>query len=152
MLHQFLIMIKPIKLISIFLLAVICSAEVFSQSREMVSFVRPGQRQATGAYYNDCVHESPEFPGGVSAMLKYINKERKYPRDAFEAGIEGRVVCGFIVDSDGEILNVTVHRGAMPSMDREAVRIIESMPNWNAGIVDNKKVPVYYMLSIPFRL
>lgn len=84
-------------------------------------------------------------------MLNFINHERRYPRDAYNNGIEGRVVCGFIVDSDGTISNVMVMKGVEESLDREAVRIITMMPRWISGRLGDDAVPVFCTLAIPFR-
>ncbi|MCM1292687.1 MAG: energy transducer TonB [Bacteroides sp.] len=123
-----------------------------AQSVMMVDFFRPGERIADEAYMPDFVDVSPQFPGGEAAMIRFINSERHYPRDAYESGRQGRVVCSFIVDSDGSILNIRVQRGPCPSMMNEAVRIISNMPRWNAGLLDGRKVPVVCFLTIPFRL
>lgn len=93
----------------------------------------------------------PQFPGGDIAMMKFINRERKYPREAYHDGIEGRVRCSFVVNEDGRISNVSVLRSVEKSLDDEAIRIISEMPHWEAGEINNQPVPVYYILSIPFR-
>lgn len=134
------------------ILLVVSVCPAFSQQACQVSFVRPGQSHHTIAYFADVVDIVPEFPGGETALRQFINSERHYPRDAYEMGIQGRVVCGFIVDSDGSLHNVTVHRGPCESLGAEAVRIIESMPRWEAGLLNGIRVPVYYVLTIPFRL
>lgn len=102
----------------------------------------------------DCysVDQEPEFPGGETAMLKFINQERNYPIDAYRNRVQGRVTCGFVVTSAGRITDVEVLRGVSPSLDREAMRVINRMPAWRAGRLSNAAVPVYYILTIPFRL
>lgn len=102
-------------------------------------------------YVIDAVDVEPEFPGGENEMMKYINKHRRYPRRAYESGIEGRVLCGFVVMPNGQISDVEVIRGVEHSIDREAVRLIKSMPAWRAGTISHTPVPVYYMLPIAFR-
>lgn len=84
-------------------------------------------------------------------MVKYINKERRYPRKAYDAKVEGRVVCSFIVDTDGTIENVDIVRSVEPSLDAEAKRVIREMPKWIAGRIGDNTVPVYCILTIPFR-
>lgn len=137
-----------ISFISILLLTISASA----QRMNTVNFVRPGESQPVSAYNTDFVDVAPEFPGGESAMLKFISSERQYPREAYEAGIQGRVICEFIVDTDGSILDIRAFRGPSSSLCREAVRIISSMPKWTAGKVDNHNVPVRCYLTIPFRI
>lgn len=94
----------------------------------------------------------PTFPGGDRAMLRFINTTRHYPEDALAQGVQGRVMCSFVVRSDGSIGCINVLRGVHESLDREAVRIISEMPRWEAGTVNGEPVPVYYVLSIPFRI
>ncbi len=103
-------------------------------------------------YEYDCVDVQPQFPGGDSAMLKFINRERRYPSRAYRAGIEGRVLCSFVVNEDGSLSHISVLRGVEESLNREAVRIISNMPDWTVGSIDDVPVPVYCILPIPFRL
>ena len=104
------------------------------------------------AFTFDSVDEEPHFPGGDGAMMKFINRERRYPAEAFDAGVQGRGLCSFIVNSDGSISNAEVLRGVEDSLNREALRIIGRMPRWVAGKIGESKVPVYCILAIPFRL
>lgn len=107
--------------------------------------------QHTSAYMPESVDERPQFPGGESAMIQFINAERRYPREAYDNAIEGRVLCSFIVEPDGRITNVEVVRSVDANLDREALRVIQNMPKWQPGLVNGNKVSVYYLLSIPFR-
>lgn len=102
-------------------------------------------------YDSYMVDSAPQFPGGDIAMMKFINRERRYPINAYNNGIEGRVRCSFVVNEDGRISHVSVLKSVEHSLDNEAVRIISEMPDWEAGEVDNKPVPVYCIISIPFR-
>lgn len=80
------------------------------------------------------VETMPEFPGGQQALFKYLSENVKYPVIAQENGIQGRVICQFVVNKDGAIVDVEVVRsGGDPSLDKEAVRVIKSMPKWNPG-------------------
>ncbi len=74
----------------------------------------------------------PSFPGGDHKMYSFINSERRYPAKAYDAGIEGRVLISCIVEANGDISHIEVVKGVEDSLDREAVRIIESMPRWGA--------------------
>lgn len=125
---------------------------VGAQQNMMVNFVRPGEVHTQSAYYSDFVDVSPNFPGGEIELVRFLNANRSYPRDAYERGIQGRVICGFVVDVDGSILNATVHRGPCRSLSEEAIRLIQTMPRWVPGRVNGDKVPCYYVLAIPFRL
>ncbi len=102
-------------------------------------------------YEYDFVDRQPCFPGGDNAMISFINNERRYPKEAYHEGIEGRVLCSFIVNEDGSISHISVLRGVEESLNREAVRIISRMPAWEAGTIDDTPVPVYCILPIPFR-
>lgn len=103
-------------------------------------------------YEYDYVDVQPQFPGGERGLVNFINKTREYPYDAYEAGIEGRVLCSFIINIDGSVSNITVLRGSNELLNREAVRVISEMPKWKAGKMGNKSVPVLYFLPIAFRL
>ena len=95
----------------------------------------------------------PEFPGGQQALFAYLSENVKYPRVAKENKIQGRVICSFVVEKDGRITNVQVVRsGGDPSLDREALRVIKSMPNWKPGTQKGKPVRVKYTVPVSFRL
>ena len=99
------------------------------------------------------VEKMPEFPGGQQALFKYLSENVKYPVIAQENGIQGRVICQFVVNKDGSIVDVEVVRsGGDPSLDKEAVRVIKSMPPWNPGKQRGKPVRVKYTVPVSFRL
>ena len=98
------------------------------------------------------VEKMPEFPGGNEAMSLWLSKNIKYPLIAQENNIQGRVVCQFVVNSDGKIVDVQVVRGVEASLDAEAVRVIKSMPAWTPGRQGGKNVRVKYTLPIRFKL
>lgn len=99
----------------------------------------------------DYVEVKPSFPGGNEALLEYINKNRHYPADAYERGIEGRVTCSFVVNSNGNISHVKVIRGCHKSLNEEAMRLLSEMPSWSPGQHLSHCVPVRVVHSIPFR-
>ena len=98
------------------------------------------------------VDEEPTFPGGDMALLRFINDERRYPDEAYRAGISGRVLCSFTIGTDGAVSDIRVVRSVEQSLDREAVRIISRMPRWSPAVHSGEAVPVVYLLPIPFRL
>lgn len=98
------------------------------------------------------VEEMPEFPGGQQELMNFIAKNIKYPVEAQENGIQGRIACTFIVDASGNIVNAKVARSVDPSLDSEALRIVYSMPKWKPGRQRGKAVPVEYTVPINFRL
>ena len=98
------------------------------------------------------LEEQPEFPGGNTAMMKFLSDNIKYPVIAQENGIQGRVITNFVVERDGSITDVQVVRGVDPSLDREAIRVIQSMPKWKAGRQRGSAVRVRFTLPVVFRL
>ena len=99
------------------------------------------------------VEKMPEFPGGQQALFKYLSENVKYPVIAQENGIQGRVICQFVVNRDGSIVDVEVVRsGGDPSLDKEAVRVIKSTPKWKPGQQRGKPVRVKYTVPVNFKL
>lgn len=99
------------------------------------------------------VETMPEFPGGQAELFKYLSENVKYPVIAQENGIQGRVICQFVVNKDGSIVDVEVVRsGGDASLDKEAVRVIKSMPKWTPGKQRGKAVRVKYTVPVNFKL
>ncbi|MBD8347136.1 MULTISPECIES: energy transducer TonB [unclassified Dysgonomonas] len=98
------------------------------------------------------VEQMPQFPGGDVELMKFINGGIKYPTIAAENGIEGRVVIRFVVGKDGNVSDVQVVRSLDPSCDKEAVRVVKTMPKWVPGKQNGRNVPVYYTLPVLFKL
>lgn len=104
-------------------------------------------------YEYESVDERPQFPGGERSMINFINETREYPYHAYHNHIQGRVICSFVVGTDGKLFNIQVIRGSGDdSLDREAMRVISKMPRWKAGRVSNSKVNVRCVIPIAFRL
>ena len=100
----------------------------------------------------DMVEQAPQFPGGPAELMSYLGKNIRYPVIAQENGIQGRVVCQFVVGSDGSVRDIKVLRSLDPSCDKEAVRVIQSMPKWIPGRQNGKAVSVRYTLPVTFKL
>lgn len=98
------------------------------------------------------VEKAPSFPGGIDKLYKFLGKELDYPAAAKEAGISGRVICQFVVNKDGSIVDVVVVRGVDPDLDKEAIAVIKRMPKWIPGEQSGKKVRVKYTLPVVFKL
>lgn len=98
------------------------------------------------------VEEMPEFPGGENALRSYIAKSIKYPIIAQENGIQGKVYVSFVVDKDGGISDAKIVRNVDPSLDKEALRVINSLPKWKPGKQRGKPVRVAYTVPISFVL
>ncbi len=99
----------------------------------------------------DVVEEMPSFPGGQGALMQYLGNI-KYPVVAQENGVQGRVIVSFVVERDGSISDVKVARSVDPSLDREALRVVKSMPRWSPGKQNGSTVRVKYTVPVVFRL
>lgn len=119
--------------------------------------VRSGSGQGCGGhayvevYEYDYVTDKPTFPGGETELVAYINETRRYPAEAYRKGIQGRVTCSFVINTDGSVSHVSVLRGVEPSLNQEAMRIISKMPEWKPGRHEGAVVPVRVVWSVPFR-
>lgn len=100
----------------------------------------------------DVVEEQPSFPGGAGALMQWLRDNIDYPVIAAENGIEGRVIVQFVVSKTGAISDVRVARSVDPSLDKEAVRVVSSMPNWTPGKQNGSAVNVRYTLPVTFKL
>lgn len=98
------------------------------------------------------VEQTPQFPGGEAELMKYIQKNLKYPPVAMENNIQGRVVVQFVVTKTGKIGEVKVARGRDPDLDKEAVRVVKSLPDFIPGKMNGQSVNVWYTLPITFKL
>lgn len=100
----------------------------------------------------DVVEQMPSFPGGPSALMQYLASNIKYPEAAQSTGIQGRVIVGFVVGKDGSIRDAKVINGVEPSLDREAIRVVLSMPKWIPGKQNGQDVATNYNLPVSFKL
>ena len=98
------------------------------------------------------VEQMPSFPGGDSALLKYLFENVKYPVSALKAQKQGRVMVRFTVEKDGAISDVKVARSVTPSLDAEAVRVVKAMPKWTPGKQGGQLVRVRYNVPVSFKL
>ena len=96
--------------------------------------------------------EMPEFPGGMQECMKWLGKNINYPEDCKKEGVQGRVIVQFVVDKDGSIKDPTIARGVHPSLDKEALRVLSSMPNWKPGKQKGEAVKVRYTIPVMFKL
>jgi len=100
----------------------------------------------------DTVEQMPEYPGGMQAMIEFLQTNMKYPEDAAKQKVEGRVMVQFIVETDGSISDVHVAKQVFPSLDAEAIRVVQAMPKWTPGKEKGNVVRVKYNLPIVFRM
>ena len=98
------------------------------------------------------VEQMPEYPGGTTELLKYISEHLKYPVLAAEQGIQGSVTIRFVVSPTGEVTDVEILRKLDPSCDKEAIRVIKSLPKWMPGKQNGRAVPVYFTVPVRFKL
>ena len=98
------------------------------------------------------VEKMPQFPGGEKAINEFISKTLQYPVIAQQNGIQGRVVCSFIINQDGSVTDAEVIGGVDPSLDKEALRIVNAMPKWIPGTQRGKAVRVKYTMPVTFTL
>jgi TonB family protein len=98
------------------------------------------------------VEKMPQFPGGEKNLLEYINNNVKYPADAFQSGIQGKLIVRFTVNESGKVGTAEVIRSLSPSIDAEGLRVIKSLPDFIPGEQNGKKVVVWYTMPITFRI
>lgn len=98
------------------------------------------------------VEIEPEFPGGMAELMKYLEKNLRYPQICKEQGVQGRVIVQFVVNTDSTITDVNVIKSVNPHLDEEAVRVVKAMPKWNPGKQRGEPVRVRLFLPVTFRL
>ena len=94
----------------------------------------------------------PDFPGGMSELLNFLNNNLRYPEEAKEGGIQGRVTASMIIEKDGSISNIEIVRGVDPSLDAEAIRVLKLMPKWTPATQKGEIVRVKYTVPVTFKL
>ena len=120
------------------------------KAKEVIAQPEPPKEEETKVF--DVVEQMPSFPGGPSALMQYLSSNIKYPVVAEENGVQGRVVCTFVVEKDGSITDVRVIKSVDPSLDKEAMRVVKSMPKWIPGKQNGSAVRVKYTVPVTFRL
>ena len=121
------------------------------KAKEVIAEPEPPKHEEENKVF-DFVEQLPLFPGGPAALMKYLSENTKYPVVAQENGVQGRVTVQFVVEKDGSISDVHVLRGVDPSLDKEAVRVVKSMPRWTPGKQNGITVRVNYRVPVLFRL
>lgn len=118
----------------------------------VIAYDGPSSSKSPGSDAFDVVEEMPVYPGGMPAMMDFFNKNMKYPKEAFDAKQEGRVIAQFVVEKDGCITDAHIVKSVSPALDAEALRIVNAMPNWTPGRQNGKPVRVKYTVPISFKL
>jgi protein TonB len=98
------------------------------------------------------VEEEPVYPGGMEELMKFLQKNIRYPKEAMEQNKQGRVIVQFVVNKDGSISEATVVRSVDTYLDAEALRVVNAMPNWTPGKQKGEPVRVRFTLPLMFRL
>lgn len=120
------------------------------KAKEVIAQPEPPKQEENKVF--DVVEQMPSFPGGNGALMSYLSENVKYPVVAQENGVQGRVVISFVVERDGSITDVRVVRSVDPSLDREAARVVSSMPKWIPGKQNGSAVRVKYNVPVSFKL
>ena len=121
------------------------------KAKEVIAQPEPPKHEEESKVF-DVVEQMPSFPGGNGALLEYLASHVKYPVVAQENGVQGRVIVSFVVERDGSITDVRVVRSVDPSLDREAARVVSSMPRWTPGKQNGSAVRVKYNVPVMFKL
>ena len=100
----------------------------------------------------DVVDEMPSFPGGQGAMMEFLSKNIKYPVVAEENGIQGQVLVKIVVKKDGTIDSPKVIKSVDPSLDKEAIRVVKTMPKWIPGKQKGEPVNVSFIVPVTFKI
>lgn len=111
----------------------------------------PAPPTANGQIFS-FVEQMPEFPGGDNELMKFIGANVKYPNMERDNDIQGKVIVRFVVDEEGKVTDATVLRGVSPGLDKEALRVVNMLPNFKPGKQQGKPVKVYYNLPLVFKL
>ena len=126
------------------------SADVLRHKEALITEPVKAREEETKIF--TVVEQMPSFPGGPSALMQYLSKNIKYPPFAEENGIQGRVICSFVVERDGSVSDIRIARGVDPSLDKEAIRVVSAMPKWIPGRQNGQMVRVKFTLPVTFRL
>lgn len=119
---------------------------------QAVAFGKPAPKSEEEGEIFQVVEEQPMYAGGMQELMKYLQMNIRYPKEAQERGLQGRVIVQFVVNKDGSICNEQVVKSVDPQLDAEAIRVIRCMPNWIPGKQRGEPVRVRFTLPVTFRL
>ena len=128
-----------------------CGNEMYDQinTSEEAEIIRGGKEPAANIL-GEIVEQMPSYPGGTSALMKFISDNIKYPSTC--EGVQGRVVCSFVVERDGSLSDLKIVKSVHPLLDKEALRVLSLMQNWIPGKQNGEFIKVKYTLPVVFRL
>ena len=118
----------------------------------VIEELKPAQEVAGEDKVYTKIEKMPQYPGGVNELMRYLARNIKYPKDAQQKGIQGKLIVQFVVNKLGKVENAKVLRGVDPSIDQEGLRVVNTFPDWIPGEQSGKKVSVFYTLPIAFKL
>ena len=118
---------------------------------QVVSYASQPKAKEQGEIFQ-VVEEQPMFPGGMEEMMKFLQQNTKYPKEAQDKGIQGRVIVQFVVNKDGSISDTKVLKAVDPQLDAEALRVVNAMPNWTPGKNKGEPVRTYFTIPVVFKL
>ena len=121
------------------------------KAKEVIAQPEPPKHEEENKLF-EVVEQMPQFPGGPAALMEYLRSNTHYPVVAAENGVQGRVSISFVVEKDGSITDVQVARPVDPSLDKEAARVVKSMPKWQPGKQNGSFVRVRYIVPVTFKL
>ena len=121
------------------------------RAKEVIAQPEPPKQVEENKVF-EVVEQMPQFPGGNAALMEYLRSNTHYPVVAAENGVQGRVSISFVVEKDGSITDVQVARPVDPSLDKEAARVVKSMPKWQPGKQNGSFVRVRYIVPVTFKL
>ena len=127
-----------------------CDVAVISGEDDWVEILKVTEPDENSIF--QVVELLPEFPGGMAELMKYLQKNLRYPQICKEQGVQGRVIVQFVVNTDSTITDVNVIKSVNPHLDEEAVRVVKAMPKWNPGKQRGELVRVRFTLPVTFRL
>lgn len=138
---------RRFRLLLLLLIGIVVPSFFYAQDKQNGNAVQGKDAE----YAFEQLEVKPEFPNGNEGLTKYLSENIKYPKKALKNGITGKVFVQFVIDKTGKVTNVVAVRGVEKSLDKEAVRVIKSMPKWKPGMKDGQPVKVKYTIPINFK-
>ena len=135
------------RLLLLLLIGIVIPSFFYAQDKQNGNAVQGKDAE----YAFEQLEVKPEYPNGNEGLGKYLSENIKYPKKALKNGVSGKVFVQFVIDKTGKVTNVVAVRGVEKSLDKEAVRVIKSMPKWKPGMKDGQPVKVKYTIPINFK-
>ncbi len=130
----------------------ISSITVSKDSGTTAIFIETDKNNSKKPVPIKALDSQPEFPGGITNLVKYLQNNLRYPASALKSKTEGKVVVRFIVDTNGKMSESEIIRSVSPELDAEALRVLSEMPDWTPGMLDGKPVECHYVLPVTFKI